>query len=94
MTAQVANLIEEARELAAALKDAPKGSTEWFARNNVLSFIGTVEQCKDVAGIERAVHALRHWVTDQYDSCQAVRRVSLLAENAAHVARSVRQNNG
>ena len=90
MAAQVETLIADARALADALKEAPKNSDEWCARNNLLSFAAMIEEKGDVVSLERATHALSHWITDQYDlKSSLTKEVSVIAERARSLAKGI-----
>ena len=95
MTAQIEILISDARQLADALKDAPKDSDEWFARNNLLTFAAMIEERKDAISLERASHALGYWLTDQYDlKSSLTKTVSAMAERARNMAKGISRKNG
>lgn len=67
MNAAINALLEESKAWLASQPDAVPQTAYWYALGNFTSFVGGIEADPSAHGIERAVHALRYHINDQFE---------------------------
>ena len=86
MNTHIAKLLTEARAWLRAQGSAEPESPKWYALGNFGSFLDAIEQDSSADSIARAVHALRHHISDQLqwseDYCKAISEFCAQADRA------------
>lgn len=67
MNAEITKLVAEAKQWLATQGTPEIDSPKWYALGNFRSFISTLETDLSAHSIAKAVHSLRHHITDQYE---------------------------
>ena len=69
-------LIKEAKEFIANNEGSEPQSNKWYAIGNFRKFINSIESIQKPEEMEKAIHALRYHISDQFewskDYCKAI----------------------
>jgi hypothetical protein len=95
MSAQLEQLVAEAKAwLASQSAEAPQ-SERWYAFSNLRSFVSSIEVDSSPDGIARAARALRHQIADQFDwSADYSKVISAYCERAEQIRRGLLSRQG
>ncbi len=76
MTTDIASLLSEDKNRLANQAQPVPQSHKWYALGNFGSFVSAIEQDASRKSIARAVHALRHYISNQFgwghDYCKTI----------------------
>jgi len=91
MNTDIALLITEAKEWLAQQPAAIPQTDRWYSLGNFKSFIEAIEAQPTEPSIERAVHALRHHIVDQFEwSSDDCKSISNFCERADRIRRAMK----
>ncbi|HEU4601212.1 MAG TPA: hypothetical protein VFS24_04550 [Steroidobacteraceae bacterium] len=91
MKTHLLDLLREARQWLESQPVAERGTAEWYAVNNLRSFIEGIESQPDEVGVQKAVHALRFHIADQFEwSADYCKSISSFCERADRIRREVK----
>ena len=91
MNNQLEALLVDAK---AWLSDQPAAESDtdrWYALGNFRSFIEAIDRDGSVQSIEKAVHSLRHHISDQLDwSANYCKEISMFCEQADRIRKQAK----
>jgi hypothetical protein len=92
MKSQISALLEEAKIWLSSQGVAAPQSAAWYAFGNFQAFIEAIEREPTELSIEKAVHALRHHIVDQYDwSAEYCKSISNFCDRADQIRRGMKR---
>ena len=94
MNHEIAKLIDEAKRWLAVQRPQIAESPEWYTFGNFRSFISSLESDHSEQSITRAVHSLRHHITDQYEwSAEYCKTISQFCDHADKIGKEMLRAN-
>jgi len=92
MKSQISVLLEEAKIWLSSQGFAAPQSAAWYALGNFRAFIEAIERQPTEPSIEKAIHALRYHIVDQYDwSADYCKSISNFCDRADQIRRGMKR---
>jgi len=84
------NVLSDAREWLAAQPTSPEGSATWYGLNNLRDFLVRIEADASRAALERACHALRWHISDQYGAYEELSIIAGFNDRVRRIASAMK----